>query len=107
MGYDGHMVWPEGDHALAVGVGRSRGLPGGLERRPFFRGGMVPFEEAYATRVGSGPFPTELIDATGEKLRQCGHEFGATTGRPRRTGPRPVRFARKGHWPRRICFEGG
>ncbi len=42
--------------------------------------------KAYCTRVGSGPFPTEQINDTGEKLRQLGHEFGATTGRPRRTG---------------------
>ena len=42
--------------------------------------------KAYCTRVGSGPFPTELLDEDGENLRQLGHEFGATTGRPRRTG---------------------
>lgn len=42
--------------------------------------------KAYTTRVGSGPFPTELEDATGEQLRSQGHEFGATTGRPRRCG---------------------
>lgn len=42
--------------------------------------------KAYCTRVGAGPFPTELFDETGEKLRAVGHEFGATTGRPRRTG---------------------
>ena len=42
--------------------------------------------KAYCTRVGSGPFPTELNDETGEELRQKGFEFGATTGRPRRTG---------------------
>jgi adenylosuccinate synthase len=42
--------------------------------------------KAYTTRVGSGPFPTELLDDTGEFLRQEGHEFGATTGRPRRCG---------------------
>lgn len=42
--------------------------------------------KAYATRVGSGPFPTELLGQTGEDLRQAGHEFGATTGRPRRCG---------------------
>lgn len=42
--------------------------------------------KSYCTRVGSGPFPTELDDATGEKLRQTGGEFGATTGRPRRCG---------------------
>ena len=42
--------------------------------------------KAYCTRVGSGPFPTELNDSTGEDLRRLGFEFGATTGRPRRTG---------------------
>ncbi|HXX63301.1 MAG TPA: adenylosuccinate synthase [Bacteroidota bacterium] len=42
--------------------------------------------KAYCTRVGNGPFPTELTDATGERLRSTGHEFGATTGRPRRCG---------------------
>lgn len=42
--------------------------------------------KAYCTRVGSGPFPTELHDAVGEQIRKQGHEFGSTTGRPRRTG---------------------
>ncbi len=42
--------------------------------------------KAYSTRVGNGPFPTELINDTGERLRSVGHEFGATTGRPRRCG---------------------
>ena len=42
--------------------------------------------KAYCTRVGNGPFPSELNDELGEKIRQVGHEFGATTGRPRRTG---------------------
>ena len=42
--------------------------------------------KAYCTRVGSGPFPTELKDEVGEKIRAAGHEFGATTGRPRRCG---------------------
>ena len=42
--------------------------------------------KAYATRVGSGPFPSELHDETGEQIRANGHEFGTTTGRPRRTG---------------------
>lgn len=42
--------------------------------------------KAYTTRVGEGPFPTELLDADGEKLRKIGVEFGATTGRPRRCG---------------------
>lgn len=42
--------------------------------------------KAYTTRVGKGPFPTELFDETGEQIRNVGHEFGTTTGRPRRTG---------------------
>ena len=42
--------------------------------------------KAYTTRVGEGPFPTELLDATGDELRNAGGEFGATTGRPRRCG---------------------
>ena len=42
--------------------------------------------KGYVTRVGNGPFPTELNDEIGESIRQNGHEFGTTTGRPRRTG---------------------
>lgn len=47
---------------------------------------VLGITKAYATRVGSGPFPTELLDATGEHLRTKGNEFGAVTGRPRRCG---------------------
>jgi adenylosuccinate synthase len=47
---------------------------------------VVGIVKAYATRVGNGPFPTELTDATGDRLRTVGAEFGATTGRPRRCG---------------------
>ena len=47
---------------------------------------VIGISKAYATRVGSGPFPTELEDETGEMLRQAGREFGSTTGRPRRCG---------------------
>jgi len=47
---------------------------------------VVGIVKAYTTRVGTGPFPTELIDETGEQLRREGDEFGATTGRPRRCG---------------------
>ena len=43
-------------------------------------------DRAYTTRVGAGPFPTELLDATGDELRNRGHEFGTVTGRPRRCG---------------------
>ena len=47
---------------------------------------VLGITKAYSTRVGGGPFPTELSDSVGEALRQRGQEFGATTGRPRRTG---------------------
>jgi adenylosuccinate synthase len=47
---------------------------------------VVGLTKAYCTRVGGGPFPTELNDATGERLRKAGDEFGSVTGRPRRTG---------------------
>ena len=47
---------------------------------------VMGITKAYCTRVGNGPFPTELLDETGETLRKTGHEFGATTGRPRRCG---------------------
>lgn len=47
---------------------------------------VIGISKAYCTRVGSGPFPTELFDETGEELRKIGNEFGATTGRPRRCG---------------------
>jgi adenylosuccinate synthase len=47
---------------------------------------VLGITKAYTTRVGAGPFPTELDDATGERLRKAGAEFGATTGRPRRCG---------------------
>jgi adenylosuccinate synthase len=47
---------------------------------------VLGITKAYSTRVGEGPFPTELSDNVGERLRQRGKEFGATTGRPRRTG---------------------
>jgi len=48
--------------------------------------GVIGITKAYTTRVGSGPFPTELIDDLGRKLREDGEEYGATTGRPRRCG---------------------
>jgi len=47
---------------------------------------VIGVVKAYTTRVGEGPFPTELLDDTGRILRETGHEFGATTGRPRRCG---------------------
>jgi adenylosuccinate synthase len=58
----------------------------GLGLAPGRIGRVIGIFKAYCTRVGSGPFPTELIDETGEQIRKTGNEFGSTTGRPRRTG---------------------
>ncbi|MCF0166470.1 MAG: adenylosuccinate synthase [Bacteroidales bacterium] len=62
------------------------GACSGLGVAPSAIGRVWGIFKAYCTRVGSGPFPTELFDETGETLRRIGHEYGATTGRPRRTG---------------------
>jgi len=64
----------------------SAGACTGLGVAPNKIGEVFGIFKAYCTRVGSGPFPTELNDSTGEKIRQHGKEFGATTGRPRRCG---------------------
>ena len=58
----------------------------GLGVAPNRIGEVIGIFKAYCTRVGSGPFPTELFDEVGEKIRKEGGEFGATTGRPRRCG---------------------
>jgi adenylosuccinate synthase len=58
----------------------------GLGLAPNRIGEVIGIFKAYCTRVGSGPFPTELDNDLGEEIRQKGHEFGSTTGRPRRTG---------------------
>jgi len=63
-----------GSAATGAGVG-----PGDIDA-------VLGIVKAYTTRVGSGPFPTELFDANGEHLASVGAEFGATTGRPRRCG---------------------
>ena len=62
------------------------GVCTGLGIAPSRVGKVIGIFKAYCTRVGSGPFPTELSDATGEELRKTGNEYGATTGRPRRCG---------------------
>ncbi len=64
----------------------SAGVCTGLGVAPSRVGKVMGIFKAYCTRVGGGPFPTELLDETGEELRRVGHEFGATTGRPRRCG---------------------
>jgi adenylosuccinate synthase len=62
------------------------GVCSGLGVAPSTIGEVYGISKAYCTRVGGGPFPTELEDETGEALRKAGNEFGATTGRPRRCG---------------------
>ena len=64
----------------------SAGVCTGLGIAPQNIGEVFGIAKAYCTRVGNGPFPTELDNEEGEKLRKIGHEFGATTGRPRRCG---------------------
>lgn len=64
----------------------SAGTCTGLGVAPSKIGNVIGIFKAYCTRVGSGPFPTELHNKSGEDIRKAGHEFGATTGRPRRCG---------------------
>ena len=64
----------------------SAGACTGLGIPPNKIGNVYGIFKAYTTRVGSGPFPTELFDETGERIGEIGHEFGATTGRARRCG---------------------
>lgn len=64
----------------------SGGVCTGLGVAPNTIGEIFGIFKAYSTRVGSGPFPVELFDETGEKIREIGHEFGAVTGRNRRCG---------------------
>jgi adenylosuccinate synthase len=64
----------------ACGISAGSGVP------PKKIGNILGVAKAYCTRVGEGPFPTELNDSLGEKLREVGGEYGATTGRPRRCG---------------------
>ena len=78
------------DHGTYPFVTSSSCGPGGactgLGIPPSTIGAVVGVMKAYTTRVGSGPFPTELFDETGERIRQRGNEFGTVTGRPRRVG---------------------
>ena len=67
-------------HPISGGVGVGAGIaPKKIDK-------VVGVVKAYCTRVGEGPFPTEQLNATGEKIREAGHEYGTVTGRPRRTG---------------------
>nr|MDQ3015638.1 adenylosuccinate synthetase [Bacteroidota bacterium] len=67
-------------NTISSGVCSGLGVPPTAIRR------VIGVTKAYCTRVGSGPFPSELLNADGERLRIAGNEFGSTTGRPRRCG---------------------
>ncbi|MFO0011810.1 MAG: adenylosuccinate synthase [Planctomycetota bacterium] len=77
-----HGTYPfvTSSNASGVGVSSGSGVPARWIER------VIGVAKAYSTRVGGGPFPTELIDETGQKIREIGREYGTTTGRPRRCG---------------------
>jgi adenylosuccinate synthase len=77
-----HGTYPFVTSSNATAGGVSTGLGVG----PRSVGTVLGVAKAYTTRVGGGPLPTELLDATGERLRETGQEYGASTGRPRRCG---------------------
>ena len=78
----GHGSYPFVTSSSTIAGGACTGLGVG----PRSVGNVVGIAKAYATRVGGGPFPSELNDATGDRLREAGREFGVVTGRPRRCG---------------------
>jgi len=75
-----HGTYPFVTSSNAVGFGVGAGVPASAVNS------LIGVLKAYTTRVGSGPFPTELLDATGDTIRERGGEYGTTTGRPRRCG---------------------
>jgi adenylosuccinate synthase len=77
-----HGTYPFVTSSNATAGGAATGLGVG----PKAIGAVLGVAKAYTTRVGSGPLPTELFDAMGERLRETGQEYGASTGRPRRCG---------------------
>ena len=79
VGY-GSYPYVTSSHTIAGGACTGLGIG------PRTGGNVVGIAKAYATRVGGGPFPSELLDETGERLRSAGREFGVVTGRPRRCG---------------------
>lgn len=76
----GTFPYVSSSNTSAVGVANGAGVPGWRVTR------VVGIVKAYSTRVGGGPFPSELNDAIGDRIREKGHEYGTTTGRPRRCG---------------------
>jgi adenylosuccinate synthase len=77
-----HGTYPYVTSSSTVAGGALTGLGFG----PRYVSRVVGVAKAYTTRVGAGPFPTELLGDVGERIRQIGHEYGTTTGRPRRCG---------------------
>jgi adenylosuccinate synthase len=77
-----HGTFPFVTSSNSSGVG----VPAGSGVPPRWIERVVGVAKAYTTRVGGGPFPTELSDDTGQRIRDLGHEYGTTTGRPRRCG---------------------
>jgi adenylosuccinate synthase len=77
-----HGTYPFVTSSSATAVGAATGTGVG----PTAIGTVIGVTKAYVTRVGEGPFPTEIHDSVGEHLRARGHEYGAVTGRPRRCG---------------------
>jgi adenylosuccinate synthase len=77
-----HGTYPfvTSSNASGVGVSNGSGVPARWIEQ------VIGVAKAYSTRVGGGPFPTELLDETGQKIREIGREYGTTTGRPRRCG---------------------
>jgi adenylosuccinate synthase len=77
-----HGTYPyvTSSNCSTLGIPSGTGVTGNRIHR------VLGIMKAYTSRVGAGPFPTELLDGTGERIRQRGREFGTTTGRPRRTG---------------------
>lgn len=77
-----HGTYPYVTSSSTISAGACTGL--GISPKDI--GNITGIVKAYCTRVGNGPFPTEDFDAAGDRLREQGHEFGTTTGRPRRCG---------------------
>ena len=88
-----HGTYPfvTSSNATAGGACTGAGIPPTAVTR------VIAIAKAYITRVGEGPFPTELLDDDGERLRSVGHEYGTTTGRPRRCGWFDAPIARYTH----------
>jgi adenylosuccinate synthase len=77
-----HGTFPYVTSSTTVAAGACSGAGLGVTKVK----GVIGIVKAYTTRVGEGPFPTELVDDLGARLREKGQEYGATTGRPRRCG---------------------